>query len=163
MVERGGKQKVRVPRCLQRNPRLWRGGCRACPAVALRVLARNTFYSAQELNKLHRKPIEVICYHCAQSAEKYLKAFLVFHGVVPEKIHKLIILNENCIKIFNDFNNIYKECDLLSKYANEVRYPHSMKIEEEDIARAITAAERIRDFEPIRSLIDMIEKESKPK
>jgi HEPN domain-containing protein len=29
---------------------------------------------------MHPTPVEVICYHCQQSAEKYLKGYIVLHG-----------------------------------------------------------------------------------
>jgi hypothetical protein len=36
-------------------------------------LADDDLYSAKILNEANRKPYEIICYHCAQAAEKYLK------------------------------------------------------------------------------------------
>jgi HEPN domain-containing protein len=45
--------------------------------------------SALILNNAYRKHNAIICYHCQQAVEKYLKAFLCFHGVIPPKIHVL--------------------------------------------------------------------------
>lgn len=45
--------------------------------------------SAEYLLKMHPMPIGIICYHCQQSAEKYLKGFLVLHGMSPPKTHDL--------------------------------------------------------------------------
>ncbi len=36
--------------------------------------------SAEYLLNMHPTPVEVICYHCQQSAEKYLKGYIVLHG-----------------------------------------------------------------------------------
>jgi HEPN domain-containing protein len=45
-------------------------------------LADNDLYSAKILNEAARKSYEIICYHCAQAVEKYLKGYLVFvHNV----------------------------------------------------------------------------------
>ena len=32
---------------------------------------------------------DLVCYHCQQAAEKYLKALLVYHGLVVRKTHDL--------------------------------------------------------------------------
>jgi HEPN domain-containing protein len=37
----------------------------------------------------HPTPNETICYLCQQSAEKYLKGFIFFNDIEPEKIHDL--------------------------------------------------------------------------
>jgi len=34
--------------------------------------------TAEYLKNMKPLPIEIICYHCQQSAEKYLKGYLVF-------------------------------------------------------------------------------------
>ena len=41
------------------------------------------FDSAQILNDAYRKHGEIICYHCQQAVEKYLKAFLCYSGIIP--------------------------------------------------------------------------------
>ena len=48
-------------------------------------LADDNLYSAQILNEAPRKPYEIICYQCAQAAEKYLKGYLIFRDIVPKK------------------------------------------------------------------------------
>jgi HEPN domain-containing protein len=48
-------------------------------------LGDDDFDSAKLLNEAVRKHCEIICYHCAQSVEKYLKAYLVYLNIVPEK------------------------------------------------------------------------------
>jgi len=56
-------------------------------------IADRDFDSAQILNEAVHKHNEVICYHCSQAAEKYMKGFLVFNDILPEKTHDLIRLN----------------------------------------------------------------------
>ena len=60
-------------------------------------IAEDDLYSAQILYEQARKPYEIICYHCAQSIEKYLKGFLTYNDIVPEKTHNLLLLLELCI------------------------------------------------------------------
>ena len=53
-------------------------------------IAYDDYDSARFLfdNKLP-KPLEIICYHCQQSAEKSLKAFLCANDVVIPKTHEV--------------------------------------------------------------------------
>ena len=43
----------------------------------------------------HKKPIEIICYHCQQTVEKYLKACLIMYNIPVLKTHDLVELNTN--------------------------------------------------------------------
>ncbi len=62
-----------------------------------------------------------IGFHCQQAAEKYLKAFLIFHAIEPERTHNLEFLLERCAVIDATFSAI----DLLNltDYGVEARYP----------------------------------------
>jgi len=84
-------------------------------------IADDDFDSAQILNQSFRKHHEIICYHCAQAAEKYLKGYLEYKDIVPEKTHNLTYLNSICIDQDNSFINIKTECDFLNKFANDIR------------------------------------------
>jgi HEPN domain-containing protein len=108
--------------------------------------------SALLLNEAVRRHFEIICYLCAQAAEKYLKGYLVFNDIVPKKTHDLAYLNINCIKINNDFQNIHDESVFLNKYATDIRYPKKYEVTEGDVVRAIAAVEKIRDFKPVFDL-----------
>ena len=44
--------------------------------------------ASNSLKILPEPPFDTICFHAQQCAEKYLKAFLIFHEVKFEKIHK---------------------------------------------------------------------------
>ncbi|MBM3713308.1 MAG: HEPN domain-containing protein [Actinobacteria bacterium] len=52
-------------------------------------LADMDLKTAEYLKNMKPLPIEIICYHCQQSAEKYLKGYLVFCGTAPPKMHDL--------------------------------------------------------------------------
>jgi HEPN domain-containing protein len=62
-----------------------------------------------------------IGFHCQQAVEKYLKSFLIFHGIEPERTHNLEYLLERCSAI----DPCFFEIDLLNltDYGVEARYP----------------------------------------
>lgn len=62
-----------------------------------------------------------IGFHCQQAAEKFLKAFLIYHSTEPERTHNLEFLLERCAGIDPGFDGI----DLmnLTDYGVEARYP----------------------------------------
>jgi len=115
-------------------------------------IADNDFDSAKILNEAPRKYYEIICYLCAQSAEKYLKGYLVSHNMIPEKTHDLPYLNKYCIQIDSNFQNLKTECGFLNRFANEIRYPHKYEVTESDASLAINAVDKIRNFKPIVDL-----------
>lgn len=53
--------------------------------------------SARYLLNMKPQPIEIICYHCQQCAEKYLKGYIVMCGQSVLKTHDLVALNKQCI------------------------------------------------------------------
>ena len=117
------------------------------------------FDSAVLLNGAVRKHYEIICYHCSQSVEKYLKGFLVSRDIVPKKTHDLRYLNDLCIELDNNFENIITECAFLNKFANDIRYPHKYEIYENDANFSINAVKKIRDLKPINELKNIINSE----
>lgn len=88
--------------------------------------------SAEYLLKMHPVPIEIICYHCQQSAEKYLKGYLVLCGKNPPKIHDLDELCKLCTRLSDTFKNIADHCSDLTAYGVHSRYPMEMMLEEQD-------------------------------
>jgi HEPN domain-containing protein len=120
-------------------------------------IADEDFYSAQILNEADRKPYEIICYHCAQATEKYLKGYLSYNDIIPQKTHNLLFLHELCVEKENEFEIIRTECGLLNRFTIEIRYPHKMEIKEEDVNYSLKAVERIRNLEPIKKIRDVIE------
>lgn len=102
--------------------------------------------SAEFLQGMRPVPIEVICYHCQQSAEKHLKGFLALNGEAIEKIHDLVRLNKMCRKYEKDFESIEEECLMLTDYAVNIRYPFPIDINETDMHLALKSAHKIRDF-----------------
>jgi len=124
------------------------------------MIADEDLYSAKILSEQIRKPYEIICYHCAQSVEKYLKGYLAYIDVTAPKTHNLSLLLDLCIENNNDFENIRTECGILNKFTNDIRYPHRIEIKEADMMYSIGAVETIKNIKPIKNLIEIIAKEN---
>ena len=93
-------------------------------------------------------PIDTICFHSQQAAEKYLKGFLTFHGIEAPKIHGIEELISMCKKVDPDFSKLFDIASDLSGYAVEVRYPmdSDSEITIEEAQCAIDIAEKIKIF-----------------
>ncbi|WP_028308345.1 HEPN domain-containing protein [Desulfitibacter alkalitolerans] len=102
--------------------------------------------SAEYLLKMRPVPIEIICYHCQQSAEKYLKGYLVLHEMNPPKTHDLNQLQKLCANISGSFSDITDHCSDLTAYGVQPRYPMQLMLEERDMQDALISAKAIRDF-----------------
>jgi HEPN domain-containing protein len=124
------------------------------------LIADEDLYSAQILNQQVRRPYEIICYHCAQAIEKYLKGYLAYIDVTAPKTHNLSLLLDICIENNNEFEKIRAECGILNKFANEIRYPYRLEIKDEDVLYSISAVTMIKSIKPITDLIYLIFKET---
>jgi len=102
--------------------------------------------SAEYLMNMYPVPVEIICYHCQQSAEKHLKGYLVLCGINPPKIHDLDELCKLCLKFSDTFEDIADRCSELTAYAVQPRYPMELLIEEQDMRQALNDSKIIRDF-----------------
>ena len=102
--------------------------------------------SAKYLQSMHPMPIEIICYHCQQSAEKYLKGFLALNDHEIIKTHDLVVLNKLCLGYDNEFKLIEETCLLLTDYGVNIRYPYPIDLNVSDTKLAIKNAEKIKVF-----------------
>jgi len=102
--------------------------------------------TAEYLLGMSPLPIEIICYHCQQSAEKYLKGYLVFCGMAPPRMHDLDELCKLCLKFSDIFKNIEDQCSDLTAFGVQPRYPMELILEVEDMQQALVSAKAIRDF-----------------
>jgi len=109
-------------------------------------LAEMDLSSAEYLLNMHLVPVEIICYLCQQSAEKYLKGYLVLYGINPPKIHDLNELRKLCSNLSETFKDIADQCSDLTAYGVQPRYPMGLMLEEQDMRQALNSAKAIRDF-----------------
>lgn len=100
------------------------------------------------LNISPEPPLDTICFHAQQCAEKYLKAFLTYQGIEFDKTHDLVQLTDTAMKIDEDFEQISEYGEKLLPYAVEARYPSAFDEELTlDRAReAIQMATTIKGF-----------------
>ena len=102
--------------------------------------------SANHLLTMHPHPIEIICYHCQQSAEKHLKGFLVLNNHEVIKTHDLVLLKKLCCEYDVEFEKLDDECLRLTDYSVNVRYPYPFDLNKDDMNLALKDAAKIKDF-----------------
>lgn len=90
---------------------------------------------------------DLICFHCQQGAEKYLKAFLIYLNIDFKKSHSLVYLFDLLAVREVIPESLYGIAEILEDYGVEVRYPGDWtEINEEDIREAYQAALKIKEF-----------------
>jgi HEPN domain-containing protein len=108
--------------------------------------AENDLKTAKDELNTQKPATDTICFHAQQCAEKYLKAFLIYHEIEFEKTHVLEDLISLATQIDNSFIELIKFGKKLTPYAVEIRYPLFEEPTEEDAKEAIEMAEKIKDF-----------------
>jgi HEPN domain-containing protein len=94
---------------------------------------------------------DLICFHCQQSAEKYLKAYLIRLNIDFKKSHSLIYLLDLLTAEENVPDSLYEIAEILEDYSVEVRYPGDWtSLNEEDIHEAYQAALKIKEFVKVK-------------
>jgi HEPN domain-containing protein len=94
-----------------------------------------------------------LCFHCHQSAEKYLKAYLIARGWGLKKTHDLIILLSHAVTYEQSLTILSEEVKRLNAYYIETRYPTVWPntTERVDAERALADVSHIR--EAIKNLL----------
>ena len=109
-------------------------------------MAKMDLNSAEFLLGMHPVPVEIICYHCEQSAEKLLKGVLVHFEIEPPKTHDLIQLCKLCCTVDPKFEQLSDACVELTPYGVQVRYPSNLELDETDMDCALKECRRIHDL-----------------
>jgi len=106
---------------------------------------------------LDNKPeyTDIICYHCQQAVEKYLKAYLVYLDTPFEKKHDLDYLIDLIADKDKEVEHFYDSAETLSGYAVEIRYPTDEQSEPsiEESKTAHETALEIREY--VKKVIDI--------
>ena len=97
-------------------------------------------------NTMHPRPLEIICYHCQQAAEKSLKGFITSRMIEPPFTHDLEKLRLICVEHNVLFDTIQLSCLQLTGYSATTRYPNSPEIISTDAALALIEAKKIHTF-----------------
>jgi len=106
----------------------------------------NDLRSAQHLLTMPDPPYENIGFHAQQCAEKYLKGFLLCHGIRFEWRHGLSYLIDLSLSVTEKLARFREDSDLLTPYAVEFRYPDSpAEFSREECEQAIRIASAIKE------------------
>jgi len=94
-------------------------------------------------------------FHCQQSAEKSLKAFLAYNEYHVEKTHDIEFLVKLCIEILPEMEKFIETGATLSEYAVDPRYPTAkFEITKIKAEKAMETARNIYEF-LLKSLPDL--------
>ena len=88
------------------------------------------------------------CFLCHQSAEKYLKGFLISVNQEPPRVDLLLRLLDIAIGKDSSFRMMEESCRLLDNYYNPARYPDDVSGEYSatQAEEALGAARAVKDF-----------------
>jgi HEPN domain-containing protein len=95
-------------------------------------------------------------FFCQQTAEKYLKAFLIAADQVPPRIHDIDVLLEMCAAVDADFNRLQPLVEGLTEFAVIFRYPGEQS-DTETANQALAQAEQVREL--VREKLGLVEEE----
>ncbi len=99
--------------------------------------------SARFLMNMRPAPLEIICVHSQQTAEKALKSILAnFDQDIP-RIHDLERLKALLLNLTPSLLINSADLKRLNSYGAEFRYPFSPEISESQALEALAAAERV--------------------
>lgn len=91
---------------------------------------------------------EIVCFHCQQAVEKYLKTLLIANDIEFSKTHNIDFLLKQCMKINLDFEEFIGNS--LSEYAVDTRYP--------DVRYIPTKDEMEEAIELMHNIIELVNK-----
>lgn len=104
---------------------------------------------AKHLNTaFYPKPLEIVCYHCQQAAEKAIKAVIISLGSpggLPKR-HDLSFLLDQIHHMVRVDDTIYDCADALSPYGVAARYLNEMYLESRHADQAVKWAETIYEW-----------------
>ncbi|MBM4175274.1 MAG: HEPN domain-containing protein [Ignavibacteria bacterium] len=86
-------------------------------------IAERDLLSAKQGLKAEIVVTDIVCFHCQQSVEKFLKAYLVKHQIEFPKTHSIIALLNLCSTVDQSIKEELHLADVLTDYAVEIRYP----------------------------------------
>lgn len=122
----------------------------ATPEISKEVLewerfAEMDYVTAIHLDKtLYPKQMEIICYHCQQCAEKYLKALTEHLGKEIEKTHDLGNLAMTIAESLEVPQSVLVSCAKLTQYGVKIRYPQEFEMSDSHVKAAIADMENVK-------------------
>lgn len=109
--------------------------------------ASNDIRAAEMLLAAEEPPFDVVCFHCQQAAEKYLKGLLAGAGIAFPPVHDLGRLITELASHGFPADHLREPAESLNPYAVEVRYPETLYVPEDTETRqALDAALVVRNW-----------------
>lgn len=105
----------------------------------------------RELQAADEPNYDAACFHAQQCVEKFIKAVLIHHHVVPPRIHNLERLHELLLKVCPAVELNAAELRLLTNVGMAARYPGE-EPDRDDAVQAVAICEGMR--ESLLKLID---------
>ena len=91
-----------------------------------------------------------ICILCHEAVEKYFMAYIVFQGLETERIHDLVVLLNECMRLSmspEGFKAQEEGCRILNRYYTSFKYPSHYPIADKEQAKeAVEIATNISKF-----------------
>ena len=88
---------------------------------------------------------DILCFHCQQAVEKYLKAYLTFFDEEIPKTHNLMTLLELLRERDAFSKDYYEKARQVNSFAVEIRYPEAIsKFEKIEGEKPIAIAKEFR-------------------
>jgi HEPN domain-containing protein len=85
--------------------------------------AEDDYQAAQVLAQNKQRLYDQLCFHCQQSAEKYLKAILEELGLSIQKTHELELLLNQLLPHHPSLRSLRRGVKFLSNFSVTIRYP----------------------------------------
>jgi len=108
------------------------------------ALASQDEQSARFLMDMQPLPLEVICFHCQQAAEKLLKALIAKNMLPIPRTHDLLQLLDIIRTVHPAFIDLEPAMYDLNDFSVIVRYPAHIPLEASDTMNALKAVETIK-------------------
>ena len=107
--------------------------------------AETDFKTAEHLFQSGPDFAEGAAFHSQQAAEKYLKAFLVWHQIELQKTHDIETLLKLAGKVDSKIPDVLKDAVILTPYGVDYRYPGEYpQVTRTDAERALQLADHVR-------------------
>ncbi len=109
--------------------------------------AASDLLNADNNLKAENIPLDTVCFHCQQAAEKILKATLAAGGRAYPFTHDLLLILEKVLEIDSGAERLRDDLSILMPYAVEIRYPDDWFMPSlEDAREAREAVERVLEW-----------------
>src|SRR5215218_8316330 len=105
--------------------------------------AEADYRGARQLAPSRPPAHDLVCFHCQQAAEKYLKALLEEQGLLVPRTHNLEDLLSRLVLTHPCLSSLRRGCKYLNRFAVDARYPGFRTIKRQATS-ALRWAGRIR-------------------